>query len=291
MSIAWQYQRRSAPVMERQHRIVPSVQVRMTPDGAPGRFEAVVLNYNVVDDYRTLFLPEVFNESMDARMPRIVWAHDWSEPLGRYVSYTSTSTQLTLVGEFDDMVKVPRAAQAYAQLQSGTIDQFSVGFLPTEMSIVEVPLGAKGEQVEKVDAFVKGRLDEVSLVLVGAVPDTELLSVRIGQHPGRPHIIIVSERDAVVDIDVAAGVLLDLQAGKTDIADALMKLKTAAVVTEPAKPETEGEPPEGQPEPQKEPPEEAPTQEPGPTQDAIDPEGDALAAEIEAALAIVDALK
>lgn len=276
--------------LTRQHRMIPRIHVRMTPDGSPGRFEAVVLNYNVVDDYRTIFLPGVFDESMDERMPRVVWSHDWSEPLGRYISYTSTSTQLTLVGEFDDMAAVPRAAQAYAQLKSGTIDQFSVGFLPLEMSMVQVPLGNSGEQTESVDAFVKGRLDEVSLVLVGAVPDTELLSVRMGAHPGRQRIIVTA-RNAVVDMDLAASILLDLQTGKTDLADALMKLKSGASepVTATVDPTIEPPvvtPPEGQStEQQEEAPKEPDDQEPGPTQEAID-----LQAEIEAALAVVDSL-
>jgi len=232
-----------------QHRAVPVSQFRATPDGVPGRFEATVLRYNTVDDYRTIFLPDCFNASMDLRMPRVVWSHDWSEPLGRYISYETNDEILRLVGEFDDFNEVPRARQGYAQLKSGTIDQFSVGFMPEVMTTVDVPLGESGEQSEKVDAFVEGRLDEVSLVLVGAVPGTELLNVRFGQHPGRPRIIVA--RQNVVDVDLAAGVLLDLQTGKVDLADALMTLKTGArpaADESPDKPEGEEAPevPEGE---------------------------------------------
>lgn len=266
-----------------QHRQVPMHQFRALDN--PNQFQAVVLRYNVLDDYETMFEPGVFDASMDTRMPRVVWSHDWSEPLGRYISYVSTSKELTLTGEFDDFTKVPRAAQAHEQLRSGTIDQFSVGFLPQEFAERQVPIGLESEQTKSVLAFTKGRLDEVSLVLVGAVPGTELLSVRIGQHPGRPHIFL---RGSTVDVDVAAGILLDLQGGKVDIADALMALKQSAVPeTQPdgagAGAANSTEPPPGKA--AETPPD---VQEDTPGDDVGEPVDDGLDAEIAAALEMVD---
>jgi HK97 family phage prohead protease len=282
-----------------QHRQVPVSQYRSLSEH---QFAAVVMTYGTVDDYETTFLPGVFNESMKARMPRVVWAHDWSEPLGRYISYEDDKNGLTLIGEFDDFDAVPRARQAHHQLGSGTIDQFSVGFMPEEVTQVDMPLGKKG-QTKSVMAFVRGRLDEASLVLVGAVPGTELLSVRIGQHPGRPHIL-VQARQNVVDVDLAAGVLLDLQTGKVDIADALMTLKNSATAapTAPTDETDETDPPPAEEEtttPETEGADGAPADEETETETADDdgktPAADddidpALQAEIDAALALVGEL-
>lgn len=141
------------------------------PEDTPGRFEAVVLRYGVVDDYSTMFRPGCFAESLATRLPRIAWAHDWAEPLGRYVDYVDNDTELRLIGELDDFDAVPRARQAWAQLRSGTIDQFSVGFRQT------APM-TPHEDLPGVKWINAADLDEVSLVLSGAVPGTHLVGVR-----------------------------------------------------------------------------------------------------------------
>lgn len=154
--------------MQREHRAFRATEIRASADSRT--FEAVVVNYGVIDDYKTIFDPGVFTQSLEERMPRITWAHDWAEPLGRYVDYKDSSEGLTLVGEFDDFEAVPRARQAHAQLLSGTIDQFSVGFHRKE--------GGTYEDDQGITHFRRLGLDEAALVLVGAVPGTKLVSVR-----------------------------------------------------------------------------------------------------------------
>lgn len=149
-----------------EHRALRSTEIRVTPDTRT--FEAVVVRYGVVDDYDTIFDAGCFAASLEERMPRITWAHDWAEPLGRYVDYKDTPEQLTLIGEFDDFDAVPRARQAWTQLSSGTIDQFSVGFHRIAIR----------EDDDHRTHFTEAGLDEAALVLVGAVPGTALLSVR-----------------------------------------------------------------------------------------------------------------
>ena len=199
-------------VRKPQHRIAPVAQFRALDDNT-GRFAARVIHYNVIDDYRTEFAPGVFTDSLLMRLPRIVWGHDWTDPIGRWVDYEDTPDHLDLIGEFDDFEAVPRARQGYAQLKSGTIDQFSVGFMPED-----------GEEVmrdgQHIFRFTKARLDEVSLVLVGAVPNTQLLAIR-SQSP----IVVRDPAAAVIGKDFAASVILDLHSGKLDLADALQAIK------------------------------------------------------------------
>lgn len=268
-----------------EHRVANVGMVRAVEDGSQqGRFVARVMTYNVVDDYNTTFAPGVFNESMAKRMPTITWSHDWSDPLGRWISYEETDGKyLDLLGEFDNFDAVPRARQAYAQLQSGTIGQFSVGFVPQAY-----------EQDEETDVitFTRARLDEAALVIVGAVPNTQLLAIR-----NRPKITLL--RQQVLSSEDATAILIQLSQGEMDLTDALVAIKERAVVAEeldgeappeaPEAPETpEGsehspDPNEGEGEGTETPPE--PPEEQPPAEET-DPE---LDAEVEAALALVDA--
>jgi phage head maturation protease len=173
----------------------------VTPaDGEPSQFWARVVTYNVLDDYRTKFRPACFADSLQARLPRLLYGHNGSGDLRHVLGFV-----------VDDFDAVPSARQAWSQLQSGTLDQFSVGFWR----------GA--ETPDETDGSVwieSGDLTEVSLVLEGAVPGTHLISLgRAGQRSVA----------AVVPADKAAQVILDLQAGTIDLADALAALKAAAV--------------------------------------------------------------
>lgn len=188
-----------------------------TSDSDPGMFEAVVMNYGVVDTYNTVFDPGCFRESLEERMPRITWGHDWKDVIGQYVDYKDTPETLTLVGQLDDFDAVPRAKQAHAQLKSGTIDQFSVGFH-------RKPDGVR--IVEKREHFTNAGLDESALVLSGSVPGTKLVSVRSasGLHAVRQVPV-----DLVVELGkkIAAGELTH------DEAEAALTLASGEV---PAKP-------------------------------------------------------
>lgn len=188
-----------------EQRVAP-IEVRAVDD-QPGMFEAVVMRYGIVDDYDTVFDFGVFTDSLERRLPRITWGHDWAEVIGRYVDYRDTPDGLTLIGQLDDFDAVPRARQAYAQLQSGTIDEFSVGFRATDTY-----KDADGRK-----HFRTAILDEVALVLSGAVPGTQLVAVR---HQTRSTDV---PANLVIDLarELAAGTLtreeaslaLDLAAG------------------------------------------------------------------------------
>ena len=215
------------------HRLAPLVQFRAADDGVEGRFQAIVLRYEVLDDYDTKFAQGVFTESMNERMPRIVWGHDWRQVLGRWIEYKERNNALVLTGQMDSFDHVPMARQAFYQLESGTIDQFSVGFVPTEW------FDAKLEAEDKlVRTFTKGRLDEVSLVLTGAVPNTELLSLRTGG-------LKLHVRQPLIAKDDAADVLIRLHSGDIDLADALMEIKTLAPVADDATGDDPNKPKEG----------------------------------------------
>lgn len=164
----------------REFRNVPGslLEVRVSADGRSGRVIADVMKYNTVDDYRTTFDPGCFSDSLEQRMPRILWAHNPVDPIGQWTDAEDTRDRLRLAGLLDlQMIPntqtpaVPSAHRAWAQMESRTIDQFSVGFL------------RQGEDRQRfkgsgVVAITKALLDEASPVLIGSVPGAQLVSVR-----------------------------------------------------------------------------------------------------------------
>lgn len=151
-------------------------EIRVTSDGR-GRLVADVMQYGVVDDYRTSFDPEVFVDSLGVKMPAILWAHDDHDPIGRWVDADNTRSRLRLAGQLDlamipdtNTPAVPSAHRAWAQLNSGTINEFSVGFCRQAEE--------RNKPRQGVTLITKAILDEASPILVGSVPGTGLVSIR-----------------------------------------------------------------------------------------------------------------
>lgn len=147
-------------------------------DEGEGIFEGVAVAYGVVDDYRTAFAPGCFTASLRTKMPGITWGHSWIDPVGLVVDYKESRTALRVVGQLDDPDAVPRAKQAWAQLRSGSMAELSVGFAdpvwrsPTPAEVKALP------GLEMV--CVKAQLDEVAIVLRGAVPGAAVTGTRTG---------------------------------------------------------------------------------------------------------------
>lgn len=165
--------------MSREYRQVRPgfLEVRAAQDGTSGRIVADVMKYNVIDDYRTAFEPRCFSESLETRMPRILWSHNAHDPIGQWIDAEDTPDRLRLAGALDLAMidgtmtpAVPSAHRAFAQLRSRTIDQFSVGFVRQGE--------ARNKLRQGVTSITKAQLDEASPILLGSVPGAELVSVR-----------------------------------------------------------------------------------------------------------------
>jgi HK97 family phage prohead protease len=164
--------------MSTEIRLGPVCEIRMVGKSDSREFIARAIRYNVVDDYKTIWSPGTFSDSLKTRMPRIAWAHSWTDPIGVYKEVVADNSQhLDLLGKLSDFDAVPRARQAHAQMQDGTIDNFSVGFGRQEWTRVG-DLDESDQRAGAMERMTKATLDEVSPVLVGAVPGTALLAVR-----------------------------------------------------------------------------------------------------------------
>ncbi len=154
----------------REVRSVKITEFRDAQDGRPPGFTARAVNYGVRDSYGTSWVQGVFEDSLRENLPPVVWCHDWSDPVGRVVGYTDNPDGLDIDVDLDDFEAVPRARQAYAQLKSGTMRQFSFAFLrASEQPDPDLP---------DTTQITSAQVDEFSIVLVGSVPGTHTTGVR-----------------------------------------------------------------------------------------------------------------
>lgn len=163
----------------RETRAVRNIEIRATgTDDAPG-VTLRAIRPGVVDDYGSLWEPDAFDESLEERLPTLCWAHNWSEPLGPGLAFRTSSDGPDIDFGFSDFDAVPQARRAHAQVVDGTIQDCSVGFWdaqrrdPTDEEVKKYP-GIR-------EVIIKAKLDEVSLVLRGAVPGANVMGVRSPQ--------------------------------------------------------------------------------------------------------------
>ena len=190
------YETRGAPEHREGHRSHLRGEVRAVTD--EGTFEVLAVAYDIVDDYGTRFIKGVFNASLEQRLPVIAWAHDWAEPIGRATGWRETDEGLFITGRLDLGGSVERAKQAHEQMRSGTLTDVSVGFWRLADRTAD----------DGVTEIIKGDLDEVSVVLRGAVPGAKVLAVR-------------SVRSGeMVDMDAVIGIAKKKSAGEITEAEA-----------------------------------------------------------------------
>ena len=199
-----------------EHRAIRGAQIRAVTEGGEHFIDLQIITPNVVDDYGSVWMEDCFDRSLDERMPTLAWAHDWSEPIGRGVSWSREPGEGPVVRfRLDDFDAVPTARRAFAQVQSGTIDDCSVGFSntqrrdPTGDEVTKWP-GVR-EVIESADD------DEVSLVLRGAVPGAKVVAYRSG------------ERAVTVPIDAVTELARKVNAGELTEEDALTALDLLGV--------------------------------------------------------------
>lgn len=146
-------------------------------DGRPG-VTLHAITPDVVDDFGSVWMADAFDESLATRLPTLCWAHDWSEPLGPGAGFRTTPNGPEIDFTFSDFDAVPMARRAHTQVTDGTIRDCSVGFANTQRRDPTKDEQKRWPGVREV--IEKADLDEVSLVLRGAVPGAKVLAVRSG---------------------------------------------------------------------------------------------------------------
>lgn len=155
------------------------VQIRATEIGGKPGVTLHVIRPNVVDDYGSVWNPHAFDESLSKRLPTLTWSHNWEEPLGPAVGFRTSPDGPEVDFVFSDFADVPMARRAHSQIADGTIQDCSVGFSdavrrkPTDDELRSMP--------GMVEYMESAGLDEVALVLRGAVPGAKVVALRAGK--------------------------------------------------------------------------------------------------------------
>ena len=131
------------------------------------------------DSYGDILIKGCFAKSITERGPEsktnrkiaFLWMHDMDEPLGRITKLVEDEKGLYFEAELD---MIPEADRALIQMESGTLNQFSIGYQY---------VWDKMEYDENQDAFIvkEVNLFECSVVTIGANEETEYSGLKSDQ--------------------------------------------------------------------------------------------------------------
>jgi HK97 family phage prohead protease len=92
-------------------------------------FSGYASTFGNVDQGGDVVLRGAFSNSLKARVPRLLWQHDMTEPVGRVVSLREDDRGLH--GEYK-LSRTSRGSDAYMLLKDGAIDSMSIGYVPED---------------------------------------------------------------------------------------------------------------------------------------------------------------
>ncbi len=134
----------------RDHLDIPFQIKAVSEDGLFSGYGSV---FGVIDSYKEVVVPGAFTESLQGRMPSLLWQHRASEPIGVYTAMREDNVGLYLEGKL--ALKTNRGAEAYELMKMGAITGLSIGFVTREDSY---------DKVSGIRTLKKLDLWEVSLV-------------------------------------------------------------------------------------------------------------------------------
>lgn len=132
-----------------------------------GLFSGYGSVFNVVDSYKEVVVQGAFSDSLQGRMPSLLWQHRSGEPIGVYTAVQEDNVGLYVEGKL--ALKTSRGAEAYELLKMGAISGLSIGFITREDSY---------DKVSGIRTLKKVDLWEVSLVTFPANDAARVATVK-----------------------------------------------------------------------------------------------------------------
>jgi HK97 family phage prohead protease len=151
-------------------------------DDAKRTFTAIVSTFNVVDSYGERMMPGCYSGSLAKQMPVGVASHDWTKPVFTTVCKEVLPGDPELDGDDIDPItkehgglwvqgaffETKDAEETYILIRDGGFREFSVGY-----TTIRDGWGDDG-----IREIYEVELHEVSPVLVGANPNTQVISIK-----------------------------------------------------------------------------------------------------------------
>lgn len=146
-------------------------------DEAAHTVDLRILSYGAVDTYGTVWEPGCVDDTLRSGYLPLAFSHSWNEPIGHMVERLPDDGVGPVVRfQFDNFEDVPRARQVYSQMKSGTLRDCSIGF---HEWIRRDPTASERSALKGArDIVSQVGLDEVSVVLKGAVQQAKLVGIR-----------------------------------------------------------------------------------------------------------------
>ena len=148
-----------------------------TVDAAEGIVEAYVNSMGVVDADNEIIDMGAFDQSIQKGGQSVAWFHDQSAPVGKVVDAAPLEVasdenqrrqgRLKAVMQFN--MNTQRGREAFADVQFGSVKEWSVGFRALEDDLERMDGGENVRVIKNLDWV------EVSPVLRGASPDTQTI--------------------------------------------------------------------------------------------------------------------
>lgn len=132
-----------------------------------GLFSGYGSVFGVVDSYQEVVAPGAFKESLEGRIPSLLWQHRSGEPIGVYSKVAEDNIGLHVEGKL--ALKTARGAEAYELLKMGAISGLSIGYVTREDTY---------DKVTGVRTLKKLDLWEVSLVTFPANDSARVATVK-----------------------------------------------------------------------------------------------------------------
>lgn len=150
--------------MQRDYLDIPFKIKAVSEDGLFSGYGSV---FNVVDSYKEVVVQGAFAESLQGRMPSLLWQHRSGEPIGVYTAVREDNVGLHVEGKL--ALKTVRGAEAYELMKMGAISGLSIGFITREDSY---------DKVSGIRTLKKLDLWEVSLVTFPANDAARISNVK-----------------------------------------------------------------------------------------------------------------
>jgi uncharacterized protein len=99
--------------------------VALKMQGDAGIFEGYASKWDGVDSYGDTILRGAFSETLKEATPKLFWNHDWSMPVGKWISVQEDSVGLYVKGELTPGLALSNDVRA--AMKHGTLDGLSIG--------------------------------------------------------------------------------------------------------------------------------------------------------------------
>ena len=138
-----------------------------------GRFAGYASVFHVVDHQSDMVVPGAFGEAMrkPASAVKLLWQHQWQEPIGRIDRLFEDSTGLYIEAQL--LLDVARAKEAYVLMKEGVLNGLSIGYRADRF---------RTDADSGVRILREVTLYEISLVTMPANPQARVSLIK--QHEG-----------------------------------------------------------------------------------------------------------